>query len=162
MSGCSAPPVPDSAGRAHATNLEFFCLIWSSTPQVFTNTLAPLVAWLRLLEVQLYVYFDDLLIVGDSKVTQPIQKTIRVLVQAGFVVNLMKYELAPTQDLAYIGAKFCMDLGRLYFLEMRIQALTTCVRSFSKVGAYKPAHQFQSLPPQLAEEVLVPPSSDSM
>ena len=54
-------------------------------------------------------------------------------------MNLKKSELAPTQDLVYIGARFCMDLGRHYLLEIWIQALTACVRSFTKVGAYKPA-----------------------
>ena len=44
-----------------------------------------------------------------------------------------------------IGAKFRTDFGRLYFPEIWIQALTTCVRSFPKVGAYKLAHQFLSL-----------------
>ena len=111
---------------------------------MFRKTLAPLITWLRLLGVQLYAYLKDLLIVGD---TQSIQKTIQVLVQAGFVVNLKKSELTPTQDLVYIGAWFRTDLGRLYLLEMRIQALTAYVRSFSKVGAYmyKPAHQFLDL-----------------
>ena len=38
-----------------------------------------------------------------------------------------------------------MGLWRLYLLEVWTQALTVCVRSFSKVGAYKLAHQFLSL-----------------
>ena len=76
------------------------------------KTLAPLIAQLRLLRVQLYTYLDDLLIVGDSKVqaTQSVQKTIQVLIHAGFVMNLKKSELAPTQDLVYIGAYFRTDL----------------------------------------------------
>ena len=42
------------------------------------KTLAPLIAWLRLLEVQLYTYLDDILIVGDSnvEVAQSLQKSI--------------------------------------------------------------------------------------
>ena len=102
---------------------------------------------MRLLRVQLYAYLDDLLIVGDSEVeaAQSIQETLQFLIHAGFIVNLKKSELAPTQDLVYIGARFCMDLGRLYLPETRIQALTTCARSFSTVGAYRPAHQFLSL-----------------
>ena len=111
------------------------------------KTLAPLIAQLRLLRVQLYTYLDDLLIVGDSKVqaTQSVQKTIQVLIHAGFVMNLKKSELAPTQDLVYIGAYLRMDLDQLYLPETRIQALTACVRSFFKLGAYRPAHQFLSL-----------------
>ena len=60
-------------------------------------------------------------------------------------MNLKKSELISTQDLVYIGARFWMDLDRLYLPELRIQALITCVGSFSRVGAYKPAHQFLRL-----------------
>ena len=90
----------------------------SSASRVFTQTLAPLIARLRLLEVQLYTYLDDLLVVGDPKVeaAQSIQETLQVLIHAGFVVNL-KSELAPAQDLVYIGARFRMDLRRLYLPE---------------------------------------------
>ena len=38
-----------------------------------------------------------------------------------------------------------MDLCRLYLPELRIQALIGCVRSFSRDGEYKPAHQFLRL-----------------
>ena len=38
----------------------------SSAPRIFTKTLAPLVAWLRLMGVQLYQYLDDILILGES------------------------------------------------------------------------------------------------
>ena len=103
--------------------------------------------WLRLLGVKLYASLDDLLIMGDPKVVicQSIQKTVQVLVQAGFVVNLKKSELVPIQDMVYIGARFRMDLGRLYLLEIWSQALITCIRSFSKVGAYKPVLQLLEL-----------------
>ena len=64
----------------------------------------------------------SILIVGDSEVDviKYIQKTIQVLVQAGYVVNLKMSKLVPKQDLMYIGARFCMDLGRLYLPEIRI------------------------------------------
>ena len=79
----------------------------SSAPRVFT-TLAPLVAWLRLMGVQLYPYLDDILILGElpREVEQLVQTTIQVLTRAGFIVNLKKSDLTPTQDLVYIGARF--------------------------------------------------------
>ena len=124
--------------RCQGTSYQFgvvpFGLSWA--PQVFTKTLAPLIGRLRLLGVQLYAYLDNLLIVGDSKVVaaQSVWETLQVLIHAGFVVKVKKSELAPTQDLVYIGARFRMDLGRLYLPEVRIQALTACARSFSKEG----------------------------
>ena len=43
--------------------VRIFLLVLSSAPWVFTKTLAALIAWLRLLGVQLYAYLNDLLIV---------------------------------------------------------------------------------------------------
>ena len=119
--------------RWQGSSYQFRILLFglSSAPRVFTKTLAPLIVWLRLLGFQLYTYLDDLLIMGEAEVAQSVQKTIQVIIQAGFVVNL-KSELAPTQDFVYIGAMFHTDLGRLHLLEIQIQALTACVRSSSK------------------------------
>ena len=66
----------------------------------------------------------------------------------------MKSDLAPTQDLVYIGARFWLGLGSLYLPAVQIQALTACVRCFSKDGAYKPGHQFLSLLGMMAATLL--------
>ena len=58
---------------------------------------------------------------------------------------LMKSDLTPTQDLVYIGARFQMDLGRVYLPEDRIKGLLALVRSFAKVGQYVPALFYLSL-----------------
>ena len=89
MSGRIAPPVPQIQLAGHKIPIWDPSLWPVISPLVFTKTLAPLIAWLKLLWVQLYAYFYDLLIVGESEaeVTQSIQKTIQVLIQAGFVMN---------------------------------------------------------------------------
>ena len=71
----------------------------ASAPQVFTKILVPLVAWLRLMDVQLYLYLD-ILILGEStcEVEQSVQTTLQVLIQAGFVVK--KSDLIPTLNLS--------------------------------------------------------------
>ena len=53
----------------------------SSAPRVFTKTLAPLVAWLRLMGVQLYPYLNDILLLGESArdVEQSVQTTLQML-----------------------------------------------------------------------------------
>ena len=73
----------------------------SSAPRVFTKTLALLIAWLTISGVHLYQYLDDILLLGDSphEVQQSVRKTLQVLIQAGFIVNLKKSHLNPTQDL---------------------------------------------------------------
>ena len=119
----------------------------SSPPHVFMKTLASLITLLWLMSIQLYLYLDSLIIVGNSpsKVTQLVEKTMQVLTCAGFVFHLKKLDLYPTQDLVYIGARFCTDLGRLYLPDPRVQALITCSQGFSKGGVYKPSLQFLGL-----------------
>ena len=60
-------------------------------------------------------------------------------------MNLKKSDLVPTQDLVYIGARFRMELGRVYLLEDRIVRLLAMVKSFSKVGQYQTALLFMGL-----------------
>ena len=60
-------------------------------------------------------------------------------------MNLKKSKLTTSQDLVYIGARFRMDLDRLYLSEDQIDGLLALVRSFSRVGQYKLALLFLSL-----------------
>ena len=60
-------------------------------------------------------------------------------------MNPKKSELTPTQDLVYIGARFQMNLGRVYLPEDTIERLLAFVRLVSKVGRYKTALLFLSL-----------------
>ena len=90
--------------------------------------------------VQLHPYLDDNLLLGDlpREVKQSIQMTLQVLIRAGFIMNLKKSNLSPTQDLVYIGARFLTDLDRMYLPEEHIDGLLALARSFSRVGQYKP------------------------
>ena len=69
----------------------------SSAPWVFTKTLAPLMAWLKLMAVPVYPYLDNILIMGESprEIEQLVQATLRVLTRAGFIMNLKKSNLSP-------------------------------------------------------------------
>ena len=60
-------------------------------------------------------------------------------------MNLKKLDLIPTYDLVYIGTRFRTDLGKLYLLDEWIDGLLALVRSFYRVGQYKPALLFLSL-----------------
>ena len=91
-----------------------------------------------LAQVDLYPYLEYILIVGESsrEVEQSVQTTLRVLTQAGFIVNLKKSNLTPTQDLVCIGARFRRDRRKVYLPEDRIKGILALVRSFTKVGHY--------------------------
>ena len=100
------------------TSYQFRILLFelSSASRIFTKTLEHIIALLMLPGVQLYTYFDDLQVMGETEVevAQLFQMTIQVLVHAGVVVNLKKTELTLTQSHVYIGVRFQLDLGWLY------------------------------------------------
>ena len=57
-------------------------------------------------ELSQVVSNDDLLLVGDSpqEVQEAVRMTMQVLMHAGFLINLKKSDLNPSQELIYIGA----------------------------------------------------------
>ena len=74
----------------------------SSAPRLFTKLILVIIVWLRLRGVRLFAYLDDILIVGSSpaEVHRSLTLTIQALPRAGFIINIKKSDLTPTQDLA--------------------------------------------------------------
>ena len=88
--------------RVVAAQHQFLRFRWQGTSYpfgIFSCGLSstPLIAWLRLQGVQLYAYFNNLLIIGESEaeVAQSIQKTFQVLIQPGFVREPEKVITSP-------------------------------------------------------------------
>ena len=119
----------------------------TSAPRVFTKVLHPLLAFLRIQGVRIHVYLDDVLVVGDTRdeVVQSLRLTMSIFLRAGFILNLKKSDLDPTQDLVYIGGRFRTDLGLVALPQARWMALHKCVRSFMQVGGWRTALQFLHL-----------------
>jgi len=129
----------------------------SSAPRVFTKVLAPVIAHLRKHGVQVYAYLDDILIASDSQSAahEAVRLALDFLTRAGFVLNLKKSDLTPTQDLVYIGGRFRTLLGHVFLPERRLQALLKCVQSFRKAGSYRTALQFLSMLGLMASTISV-------
>ena len=77
------------------------CLEGVFSSRVFTKILLMLITFLRKQGVQMYAYLDYLLITGESpqQVLWALNLTIQVLTRAGFIINVKKLDLTPTQDL---------------------------------------------------------------
>ena len=95
---------------------------------MFTKLLRVAVAFLRRQGVRLVIYLDDLLIVGST--AEECEASVRLVIELleflGFLINLKKSEIIPTQCLEYIGLitnsvsmtfrltdKKCTDIRRL-------------------------------------------------
>ena len=113
----------------------------SSAPRLFTKLVVIIIAWLRLRGVQLFAYLDDFLIVGSSPeaVLRSLTLTIQALTRAGFIINVKKSDLTPTQDLVYVGGRFRTRVGRVFLPEDRKLALIKFVQVMMRVGMYFPA-----------------------
>ncbi|MCP3680799.1 MAG: hypothetical protein GY782_11310 [Gammaproteobacteria bacterium] len=119
----------------------------SSAPRVFTKTLLPVIMALRALGVKVYAYLDDLLIVGSSveETRHSLYLTIQYLTRAGFVLNIKKSDLVPTQNLQYLGTCFRTDVGRIFLPEVRCHTLVTAATAAQRVGSYFSARTWQVL-----------------
>ena len=120
----------------------------SSAPWVFTKVLIPVLGWLRKRGVRLHAYLDDILVIGNShrEVTRALILTIQTLVHAGYVLNIKKSDLTPSQDMEYLGCRFVTSQGRAFLPETRRDALIRMIHAFSKAGVYiKARHWLQLL-----------------
>ena len=79
----------------------------STAPRTFTKMLAPVMEYLRMRGVQLHPYLDDILLTARSQdqLSSHILQTTQALTAAGYVINLAKSSLAPSQDMIFIGAR---------------------------------------------------------
>ena len=119
----------------------------SLAPFLFTRIVKVLLAFLRARGVILFAYLDDILVVGSSReaVYHSLQMTLQVFVNAGFVINVKKSDLLPTQSLVYIGGHFRTDLGRVFLPEDRREALMKAVTSFARVGCLHPVRRWMMI-----------------
>ena len=77
----------------------------SCAPYTFSKLMKPVVSTLRKLGIRSILYLDDMLIMARSKeeARKYLATAIELLVALGFIVNLKKSTLTPTQELEFLG-----------------------------------------------------------
>ena len=137
---------------------QFRCLPFgiSTAPRVFTKVVAPLIAILRSLGIEVFVFLDDLLFKARTKalLTQHIRLGQQLFVNAGFIFNMVKSEPDPTQDLVYIGGRFRTLLGIVQAPQDRINNIHACLKPF-KVGVSIPVRLILRLLGLMASTIAV-------
>lgn len=110
----------------------------STSPRVFTKFLAPVLAALRLQGIRAFPYLDDILFTAESRplLLEHVQSALRLFTQAGFIVNLKKSSLNPTQDLVFLGARLQTRLGRISLPLEKAERIVQLVQSFRRDQAY--------------------------
>ena len=113
-------------------------------PWVFTRLVAVLIASLRQSGVRIFHYLDDWLLVASSRTLLELhlQKTLELTRRLGFLVNLEKFSLTPSQIPSFLGAS--LDIPRLLArpLPHRVEALQSLVQEIT-VHWFSPAKTWQ-------------------
>ncbi|KAJ1209615.1 hypothetical protein NDU88_004989 [Pleurodeles waltl] len=104
----------------------------TSAPRVFTKVMSVVAAHLRRKGIPVFSYLDDWLIKAKSPelVLHHLQVTTQLLFDLGFLVNLPKSHLEPSQRLMFIGAVLDTTLYRAYPLPQRIQNIQALIPVF--------------------------------
>ena len=87
----------------------FRCLPFgiSIAPRVFTKLMRTVVERLRLMNIRLVIFIDDILVIGHSKeqCQQDSNKILKMLITLGWTINWEKSNLIPTQTIQFLGMK---------------------------------------------------------
>ena len=77
----------------------------SSAPFIFTKVMKPVVATLRRLGIRVILYLDDMLLMAGSRLATRthLATALELLSSLGFIVNLEKSILSPTQEIQFLG-----------------------------------------------------------
>ena len=87
------------------------CFGLSTAPQVFTQVMAPVSAFLHRSGIQIHRYLDDWLIQASSReqVLLALESVLRLCQALGIVVNWEKSQLVPSQHVEYLGVLLDSD-----------------------------------------------------
>ena len=124
-------------------HFQFRCLCFglSSAPRVFTKLVAEVGAKLREEGVKIYQYLDDWLIVSKQKevLLRHRDRMLELTRGLGFIVNLEKSHLEPSQDITFLGVRCALRQGlcfptleRLEKLEAAVQVLVSLEKSTAR------------------------------
>ncbi|XP_073452082.1 uncharacterized protein [Aquarana catesbeiana] len=106
----------------------------ATAPKVFTKVLAPVLASLRSQGVSKIGYMDDLLLRECSRPTLVlnVSSTVRVLQRLGWVLNLDKSALCPTQALVYLGLILDTAQERVFLPPFKFASIVELVQKVKK------------------------------
>ena len=101
------------------------CFGPTCAPRIFTKLVSVVAAYLRTQNIRMSVYLDDWLIVNQNQqqLVQDRLKCLNLLVSLGFMINIDKSSLVPSQVITYLGGVFHLDKGLVYPTMERIEKL---------------------------------------
>ena len=85
-----------------------------------------------------FLYLDDILFIAESRqlLVTHMTSAIRHLIQAGFIIDLKKSNLTPTQDIVFLGARIQTVQGKISMPTDKAERIVALVRKFSAGQTY--------------------------
>ena len=101
----------------------------TTAPRIFTKLVSVVVQYLRQQGVQIWTYLDDWILThqNPNKLLAHRDLVLNTLVKLGFLPNLIKSDLVPSQDVNFIGARFLLKEGFVTLPQDRAQILKETV-----------------------------------
>ena len=102
----------------------------STAPSVFTRVVKAVAAYARTKGVRIITYLDDWLIYhyNPEVLKRQTKWVVQLLESLGFIPNMDKSELTPTQHPVYVGIQFDLESGRAYPAKHRVEQLLLMLR----------------------------------
>jgi hypothetical protein len=102
---------------------------------------------LRLQGIKTFPYLDDILVIAESRhlLMDHLYVTLNLLTQAGFIVNLAKSQLQPSQDLVFLGARIQTDKDRISLPQVKADRIAQMVATFVPGRAFTARRWLQLL-----------------
>ena len=99
-------------------------------PSLLTRLMKPVAGFLTKRGVRLLLYLDDMLIIGSTprKVNDFTQMAVNLLKALGFIINLDKSVLTPTQVITFLGFTINSITMRFTLPSEKVQKLLTLCR----------------------------------
>ena len=91
------------------------CFGLNILPQIFMSVMKPLERIWRSQGIIVFVYLDDILLVGQTQcqVQSHLKILLDTLKKSGFIINLAKSILTPTQNINHLGFNLDLQSGHL-------------------------------------------------
>ncbi|XP_077862457.1 uncharacterized protein LOC144344249 [Saccoglossus kowalevskii] len=106
----------------------------TSAPLLFTKVLRTVVALLHKNAADVNPYLDDWLIKSQNRnlICQSTERTVSLLLKLGFLINMEKSELIPTQKIVFLGMELDAEKGMIRPAQHRIDNVQNMIQSFLK------------------------------